>query len=151
MVAPVAAVADDPEQSIGSAVAADLSLHSPIGLFVAAMHRAAHAWRAVNDFEYASTDEFAAVAAVAAARAHRRHSDEVEIASDQKRSMICDSDLDDSVVDLSFAIAVESRASNDSASVRLSCVVDTMHFDPFAHGRSRRAVPVDPVDAVSSR
>lgn len=44
-------------------------------------------------------------------------------------------------------IVVGSRASNDWASVRPPCAVDTMHFDPFAHDRSQRAVPVDLADA----
>lgn len=63
--------------------------------------------------------------------------------------MICDSDSDDSV-DLSFAIVAGRRASNDWVSVRRPCAVDTTHSDPFAHVRSQRAVPVDPVDAEAS-
>lgn len=146
-VAVAAAVADAPVQSIDFVV--DSLLHLPIDWFVAAaVQRAVHAPRAANDSEYASADEsVAAVVAAVAAHARRRHSDEVEIASDWIRSMICDSDLDDSV-DLSFVIAVGCRASNGSASVRLSCV-DTMHFDPFVHAHSPRAVPVGPVDAGS--
>lgn len=82
-----AAAADAPAQSTGFAVVASRRL--PIDWFVVATHRAAHGTRAVNDSEYASADEF--VAAVAVHERHR-HSDEVEIASDRKRSMICDSD-----------------------------------------------------------
>lgn len=82
-----AAVADAPGQLTGFAVVA--SRRSPIDLFVVATHRAAHGPRAVNDSEYASADGFVAVAAV---HERHRHSDEVEIASDRKRSMICDSD-----------------------------------------------------------
>lgn len=46
-------------------------------------------------------------------------------------------------------VAAGSRASNDWASVRPPCAVDTMHFDPFAHDRSPHAAPVDPADAGS--
>lgn len=84
-VAAAAAVADAPAQSIGFAASRRL----PIDLFVAATHRAAHEPRAVNDSEYATADEFVAAEAV---HERHRHSDEVEIASDRKRSMICDSD-----------------------------------------------------------
>lgn len=143
--APVAAaaVADAPAQSAG--FAADSRPHLAIDSSVGATTRAAHARRAVNDSEYASTDEFAG------ATVHARHwySDEVEIGFDRTRSMICDSDSDDSV-DLTFAIVVASRASNDSVWERLSCAVDTTHSDPFAHDRSPHAVPVDPADVGSS-
>lgn len=145
LVSVVAAVADDRVQLIGFVVAVDSLPDWPIDLFVVAMHRVVHAQHAVNDSEYASADEFVVVAAV---HEHHQHSDEVEIASDQIRSMICDSDLND-FVDLSFVIAVVSRASNDLASVRLSCVVDKMHFDPFAHDCSQCADSVVPVDVES--
>lgn len=140
MLGPVAAAADVREQSIGFVVV-DSLLDLPIDLFVVATHRAAHAPYVVNDFEYASADEFVVTD-------ERQHLNEVEIASDQILLMICDSDLND-FADLSFVIAVVSQASNDSASVRLSCV-DTVHSDPFAHGHSRHAVSADPADVVSS-
>lgn len=111
------------------------------------MHCAAHGARAANDFEYA-------VAGLTTVHAQhcRQHSDEVEIAADQKRSMICDSELNGSV-DLSFvivAIVVGCRASNGLELVRLPYAVDTMHSDPFGHGRSQRVGSVVPVDVVAS-